>query len=312
MAIALICAAAYTTSVYGAEAQSSVSNKIVLGAGDKISVRIPIEPKYTGEYLIDERGKFFLPIVDEGLDFGAFSVAGLTPEQAAELIKQKIGEYYADNSVTVELVSLGIRPGQSVSVFGSVSMPGSFRYFEGMRFLDLLLKMGSFLDDADVSRVALYRGNEAIRYLDVRGLINGTDFSSNIEVQPGDYYIIAKQIPATKIRVVVLGSVIDPGTVYVPEGTQLLDLIARVKGPAIKAAIGKTYIIRVVEGQAVVIHADLKALIDLQDLRENVVIKDGDIVFVPENSRVRISSIINSLLQLNVVDSVFGDLNNNN
>jgi protein involved in polysaccharide export with SLBB domain len=288
------------------------ADKILLGAGDKIVVRIPIEPKLSGEYTVDENGKFFLPIVDQGLDLGAFKVADLTPAQAADMIKQSMDEYYNDSEVTVELVASGARLGQAVSVFGLVNNPGAYRYYNGMRMLDMFLNIRGFLDGADLSHIALYRGQEAVRYIDVRGIISGTDLTNNIEVKAGDYFIIPRIEPAMNMKVILLGSVARPGTAFVPEGIQLLDLIARNGGFAKGAALSKTYIIRIIDGKPVVIHSDLKALIDLQDLKENVAIKDGDIVFIPENSRVKISNIVNSLMQLSFIRNSWDTINGNN
>ncbi len=291
---------------------SAQNGAIVLGIGDMLMVRIAIEPKLTGEYSIDDQGKFYFPIIDEGLDFGAFEAAGKTIDQLTNMIKQRVSEYYADGDITVQLVSLGIRPGQSVSVFGHVGVPGSFRYFEGMRMLDLMLKLGSFGDGADLKNIALYRIGQPVQYIDVRGIVDGKDLSNNIEMRPGDYLIVSKPEPEMKMKITAYGSVNIPGTTYVPEGTQLLDLIARVGGPAQKAALGKTYVIRIVDGKPIVIHADLKALIDRVDLKENVVLKNNDIVYVPASSKFNIGQIVTALIQWSMIEDVFNLDDNNN
>ena len=107
-----------------------------------------------------------------------------------------------------------------------------------------------------------------------------------------------------QIKVIVLGKVSSPGTVYLPEGSQVLDVIAQAGGTAGRAAVGNTYIIRVVESKPVVIRSDLKALINRAELKENVEVKDGDIVFVPETSRIDIRSILGDLAKLNLLKTV--------
>lgn len=289
---------------FQAAAEETEEQKFLLGPGDRIVVRIPIEPALSGEYTIDERGKFYLPILDEGLDLGAFNVQGMTTVQVALMVKERIDQYYADSEVTVELVSRGVRPGEAVSVFGLIGSAGTYRYFEGMRMLDLLIKCGGLSDSANVRRVALYRKEDPVRYIDLTGLLDGTDLSNNIEVQAGDYIIVPRQEPAMKMKVIVLGKVGSPGTVYVPEGTQILDLIGHVGGTVGRAALGRTYIIRVVDGKPVIIESDLKALITRVDLKQNVAIKDGDIVFVPETSRIDINQIINDLMRLELIRTI--------
>ncbi len=106
-----------------------------------------------------------------------------------------------------------------------------------------------------------------------------------------------------EMKIIVLGKVSSPGTLHLKEGAQILDVLSAAGGASGRAAVGKTYIIRVVNGEPIVIHSDLKALINRADLRENVEVKDGDIVFVPETSRVNLKEIINNLSTLNLIRS---------
>jgi protein involved in polysaccharide export with SLBB domain len=303
----LCCAFLSSVRIYAADDEE---RKEPLGPGDKINVRIPIEPALSGEYELDERGKFFLPILNEGgVDLGPFYVQGMTADEAEKLIEDRLGEYYADSKVTVELSSRGVRPGQSVSVFGVVEQPGTYRYFDGMRLLDLLIKCNRIGVEADLGRLALYRKDQPAQFIDARGVVDGTDMTGNVELLPGDYIIVPSQQTTMKMKIVVLGKVVTPGTVLIPEGSQILDLIGYVGGTTGRAAVARIYVIRAVDGKPIVVECDLKALLSRADLKQNIEIKNGDIVFVPETSRVDIKQIINDLVQLGLVKSVYNTVN---
>ncbi|HOX27993.1 MAG TPA: SLBB domain-containing protein [bacterium] len=285
----------------GAQTAESAAKNVKVGLGDRIAVRIPIEPQFSGEFTIDEQGKFYLPITKEGLDLGPFKVLGMTLDEISSLIKDRMSKYYNDSQVEVSFVSLGARPGQTVAVFGALNVSGQYRYYESMTLLDLLLTTNGFNENADITRAALYRKDSAVKYLDLRGIIDGTDMKNNIELQPGDYLIVPRIAAFKKIKVVLLGKVARPGTMVVPEGTQILDLLAQAGGAFGRAAVGNTYIIRRVNGEAIVIRSDIKALINKADLKENIMIEDNDIVFVPETSRMDLSKVISDLSQLDVL-----------
>jgi len=273
-----------------------------IGQGDRLMVRVPTEPAISGEYTIDETGRFFFPILEHGLDFGAIEVDGLTLDEAEELVSKLMSKYYESPVVNIEFVAYGVRPGYAVSVFGAVQEQNTHRYFEGMKLLDVLIKSKP-LPDADISKLALFRGEDPVRYLDIRKMMDGTDMSANIPMQAGDTLIAPYTQPAMKMRVIVLGKVTTPGTMFVPEGTQILDLLGRAGGTVGRAAIGSTYIIRVVDGEPVIINSDVKSLMKFGDLKENIVLKDGDVVFVPETSRVDIAKVIQNLSLLNLIKS---------
>ncbi|OQA88066.1 MAG: Polysaccharide biosynthesis/export protein [bacterium ADurb.Bin236] len=273
-----------------------------IGQGDRLLVRVPTEPAMSGEYTIDETGRFFFPILEHGLDLGGFKVDGLTLEKAEELVISRMSKYYESPVVNMEFVAYGVRPGFAVSIFGAVTEQYAHRFFDGMKLMDALIKSRP-LPDADLSKLALFRGTEPVRYIDIRLMMEGKDLSSNILMQAGDMIIVPYTQPAMKMRVIVLGKVTSPGTVFVPEGTQILDLLGRAGGTVGRAAIGNTYVIRVVDGEPVIINSDVKSLMKFGDLKENIVLKDGDVVFVPETSRVDIAKVIQNLSLLNLIKS---------
>jgi len=281
-------------------------NETKLGVGDHIVVRVPAEPNLGGEFRIDANGDLYLNII-EGLDLGAVNVVGKSTSEVEEELMQRLSRYYEDPEVTVQLLSFGLRPQSEVSIFGKVNASGSFAYQEGISLLDLLVDAGGLAEDADLTSISLYREDEPVRYLDIRDLIEGRSSEGNIYLEEGDYIIVPGIRPAMQIKVMVIGKVAQTGSVYLPEDARVLDVLAEAGGAQGRAAVGKSYIIRVEDGKPVVLHSDIKALINGADISQNIQMKDGDVLFIPETNRVDIMKVVNDLLDLNLLKNVVED-----
>ncbi|MEW6202832.1 MAG: polysaccharide biosynthesis/export family protein [bacterium] len=284
----------------GKPADQKVEHK--LRPGDKIQVRIPAEVQLSGEYEVMPNGKFYFPVL-EGFDPGSVQVEGLTVSEVEEKIRNMLVKYYADPTVTVEVMQAGVMLATMVSIYSPGGASGNFHYQEGMRLLDLLIMAGSFSSEANLHKVALFRGDD-VTYYDISDLVQGRDLTNNIPLKEGDYFIIPSIVEYTKMRVIVLGQVASPGTHFLAEGSQALDAIAVAGGTVGRAAVGKTYIIRVEDGKPVTIPVDIKALITRADIVENQKLRNGDVVFVPETSRVDIRRIMSDLINLNILKNL--------
>ncbi len=277
-----------------------------LDTGDEIMVRIPVEPKFSGKYVIDEQGQFFLPLI-EGIELGAFVAKGKTISEIEKILSDRLSEYFIQTEATVSLVSMGIRPGRSVSVIGEVFRPDNFNFYDGFTLVDAIIKSANVKPNADISNIVVQRRGSPPINIDARNILNGTDMTNNILLKAGDYVIVPGMTSHMQIKIVVLGMVSDPGSYTLPEGSQVIDAISAAQGTIGRAGIGKSYIIRSVNGRPTVIHTDLKALIQRADLKENVELMDGDIVFVPESSGYDIMNKVSDILNLNLLKNIIKD-----
>ncbi|MEW5944671.1 MAG: polysaccharide biosynthesis/export family protein [bacterium] len=277
-----------------------------LYAGDRIYVRIPGEPQLSDEYLIRPNGKIFLPVLEDGLDLGSVAVEGLTPSEAAERIAEVLKPYFTDTTVSVELALAGARFGAAVSVYGLVLRPSTIPYEEGMRLLDALTYVGGTSPNANLKKLTLYRGGETTSY-DVNDLVQGRDFTNNFTLEEGDYIIVPSTVEQTNMKIIVLGQVAEPGSFYLPEGSHILDAIAEAGGTIGRAAVGRTFIIRVENGKPVVIHTDLKGIINRAQTPENVFLQNGDVLFIPETSRPDVMGVVDDIISLNLLKNIIKD-----
>lgn len=191
---------------------------------------------------------------------------------------------------------------QLVSIFGQVGKPGVYPYVPGMKLFDLFVDANSITEKADLKTVRLVRDGAPVT-MDATEVLNGTDLSANIELKNGDSVIVPQQEPQAKIKIIVLGQVSRVGTVYLPEGSTVLDAIGAVEGLTGRAGAGKTYLIRMVDGTPTAVPVDLKALINRLDLAQNHILRDGDVYFVPDSGGIHISEIMQNLSLFNLIDS---------
>ena len=80
----------------------------------------------------------------------------------------------------------------------------------------------------------------------------------------------------------VVGQVVRPQALPYREGMTVLDAILAVGGLGQFASGNRARIVRVVNGQEVVIHVKLADLVNNGDIHENVPLKPGDVVVVPQ------------------------------
>ncbi|MFH1539709.1 MAG: polysaccharide biosynthesis/export family protein [bacterium] len=271
----------------------------ILHNGDRVHIRIPAEPELSGEYEIMANGKFYFPVLED-LDFGSVLANDKTVKEVEEEIRKRLNKYYADDSVSVDLIAVEARPGEGVSIFGKVDNPGMMKYEEGLKLVDLLIKAGSFREAPNLHKVSLFR-DDKVTYLDISDLVQGRDFTSNIDLKEGDIIIVPGVREYSSVRVTVLGKVGRPGTYMVSEDSLVLEAISEAEGPYGRAAVGKTIIIRMQDGEPTVLHVDIKAMLGKADLTQNIRVRDGDIIYVPETERFDVMRVVNDLLNLNLL-----------
>ncbi|MGV3631143.1 MAG: polysaccharide biosynthesis/export family protein [Bacteroidota bacterium] len=89
-------------------------------------------------YLIDNNGEIDFPVL------GKIKLAGLNREQAASLIKKKLGEYVNQATVNIQILNF------NVTVLGDVQRPGTFRIDDGR--VSLLEALG-YAEDLNITGV---------------------------------------------------------------------------------------------------------------------------------------------------------------
>lgn len=127
----------------------SVDRAYVLGAGDQIEIIVFNEPNLSIKLMINNSGIISYPLI------GQLQLAGKTPEQVANDIRNKLKNGYLKNPmVTVRMLSF-----RDFYVSGEVKTPGGYEYRPGLTLEQAVAIAGGFTDRADRDDVAIRRTN---------------------------------------------------------------------------------------------------------------------------------------------------------
>ena len=172
-------------------------------------------------------------------------------------------------------------PENYVSIVGEVARPGVYQLQRGAKLLDAIAAAGGATARASLDNVTVYAAGQADQ-ADKRAIGEGRvlfagSAQDNPELSPGDMVVISSRA----IYVSVVGRVARPGTYELLSGARVVDAIAAAGGMAPGADAGAVvHSRRESESGSVILDAD--ALLRDPNLDANVLLADGDALFVPE------------------------------
>jgi polysaccharide export outer membrane protein len=102
-------------------------------------------------------------------------------------------------------------------------------------------------------------------------------------------------VSADSNSVTVLGEVRDPQSLALLKQTRVAEAVARVGGPIFTGNEDEIRVVRSGSGEAVVYEVDLDA-IQAGDLRTNIVLTEGDIVYVPPTWWAEVGYVVQAIL----------------
>lgn len=161
-----------------------------LTSSDVIQVKVYQEDDLDAKVRISKDGSVTLPLI------GPTIVGGQTREQAAAVIKQKLGEKYLVNpQVTVDVVEYAKR---RFTVLGQVQRPGTYEFpgDESVNLLQAISMAGGYTRLGAGNKVTVQRGearDKKIFKLDADSMAKEKDVTI-FEVQPDDTISIGEKI----------------------------------------------------------------------------------------------------------------------
>ena len=160
----------------------------VIGAGDTLRISAFRYPELTTETRVSEEGQVHVPLI------GAVALQGLTPEQAAALIAERLkgGNYMLNPEINVAVLQARSR---QVSVLGLVTRPGRYT-LEGTsaRLSDVVAMAGGLVPAAsDVIVVRRVReGRTEALNVDLGAIIRGGAQAEDPQLAAGDSVFVPK------------------------------------------------------------------------------------------------------------------------
>lgn len=283
MCAAVCCHAQTRQAAHGTDQDQST---YVLGPGDQVSVSaLDVDELGKEPYRIAMDGTLTLPFA------GSMRASGLTVEQMASTIRDRLSKYVKDPDVTVSLLEMRSQP---VSVLGEVRNPGVVQLLGQKNLFEILSLAGGLNPDAgNVIRITREKqwgkiplaeaqlddtSNFWMAEIDVKEILDGSSPAKNIAVKPNDVITV----PKGEI-VYVLGAVKKSGGFVLGsrDRVTVLEALAMAEGLDHFASTGNAKIVRKTGGanKPTEIHVDLKRL--LEGKAADIALADNDILFVP-------------------------------
>jgi len=269
----------------------------VLGNEDVLQVQVYLHPELDRTTTIDANGDVtFAPI-------GAIKAAGLTPRQLGDRISERLSNYLRQTTqVTVTVSAYNSR---SVFVNGAVAKPGRYGFEIIPSLTEIIGQAGGALPGSDLSRVQIVRSEGAQRRTitaDVASTLRNGDVSTLPTLRPGDTVTIPMGIGMGQYSgegggAGVIGEVGKPGLYPVGEGQDVWTLLAVAGGPTRQSKLSDVRVITREGGGATVVKLDLKEMLQ-RGSRQMYTVKDGDVIYVPQNSASKFISVFGGISTL--------------
>ncbi|MGI0482100.1 SLBB domain-containing protein [Geminocystis sp. CENA526] len=275
-----------------------------LGSGDMIGVSVYGLSDQGGEVKVMNDGTISLPLI------GTFTVHNKTVSEVHQLLTREYSKYIKRPVVTVTL--LAQRP-LRLAIAGEVNTPGRYTFQTDLKetknpkVTDLLAKAGGLTVSANVREIQLRRREtegERIYTLDFWQLLQQGDLRQDVDLKDGDVIVIPKQeeINTREYRqlasanfgikyaqppnVTIVGEVNRPGAYTIPIDNAPPRLTIALKhGGGIRdmADIREIRVNRITrDGEELNIKVNLLEMLETGDIGKDIVLQDGDTIFVPK------------------------------
>lgn len=245
-----------------------------IGSEDLLEIRVFDIPQFDHTVRVSEDGTISLPLI------GSVQAKDLTKKQLEEKIAEQLSRYVHDPQVNIFIKEA---ESKKISVSGAVKKPGIYDMLSRQRLLDMISKAGGFTDEVG-KELYVYRNDEAENRtripVDIEKLLYYGEPELNIEIQPGDVIFVPLEV---FFKVYVNGAVKSPGSFDIKrsETISVLQAITMAGGTTDRAAEHRTQILRRGSGiGSLIIDVNLKKI--KKGKTEDVLLQNGDIVYVPE------------------------------
>jgi len=239
---------------------------------------------------VNNRGRISYSFLDD------IEAAGLTPSELDGVISEGLSSYIRNPRIDVLVKEFNSKSAMLIGEFAALRsthlavQAGSGRIpLKGKTtLLDLIAEARGYTVDADVKNTKLIRGGRTY-LINLFDIIEKGDLDQNVIIDDGDAVEIP-ELPKFGERVYVLGEVVKQGIYPLKDAKDLLAAISLAGSFTRVAKEENTLVMRGYgpENEPLVMMSDLDALLRKADLRQNVELQDGDLVYVP---RMKIGDI---------------------
>ncbi len=155
----------------------------VIGPEDVLHVAVWREADLTATLPVRPDGKISLPLLND------VQASGLTPQQLAASVTEKLKKYIADPRVTVVVAQINSK---RIFMVGEVLHPGPMSMIANMTVLQALSSAG-LNQFANTKRIYVLRtenGKQQKLPVNYRKLVKGEEIEQNYALRPGDTIVV--------------------------------------------------------------------------------------------------------------------------
>ena len=260
-----------------------------INSGDNIAISVYNHPDLAVKTTVTPDGHVGMVFI------GQVKVAGLTLEQATQLIERKLSKYIRNPKVGISPYEIR---SETVTIAGAVANPGMYDISNGMRLADLFAKAGGAasrfydgqtLDATNLEKSLFLRHNKIIP-VNFRRAITSGQAPHNILLRKGDYIYIAHREDS---MVYLIGDAKKPYRHIWGKNLGLLELLSD-SGWVNETCWSHVIVIRGGIVNPKMYKVDLDGI--LAGKKNNVPLLPGDIVYVPRDNISEYNVLVRKLL----------------
>ena len=155
----------------------------VIGPDDTLHIAVWKEADMSATLPVRPDGKISLPLLND------VQAAGLTPQQLADSVTEKLKKYIADPRVTVVVTAINSK---RIFLVGEVSHTGATPLMPNMTVLQALSSAGinQFAKTKGIYILRTENGKQQKLAVNYHKLIKGEEIDHNYQLQPGDTIVV--------------------------------------------------------------------------------------------------------------------------
>jgi polysaccharide biosynthesis/export protein len=244
-------------------------SSLQLGVGDLVEMTVYDVPELTSKNRISSSGDIYCALI------GPTHVAGLTTEEASQLIQKRLSAYLKDPYVTLFVAEYAT---QGASLLGEVAKPGVYPVMGEQHLFDLVSASGGLTERAGHSITVTHRSDPAKQVTLPISRNLSDDPQSNIRVFPGDTIVVRKAD-----IVYVVGDVGRPsGLLMDANGLTVLQAVALAGGTTRTAKLNGTRILH--KGPTGMVETEVKLKKILKAQSPDLSLEANDILIIPSSA----------------------------
>ena len=262
-------------------ASEKIDTTYLFGPGDSFDFLVRGRPDISQlGIIVSPDGEVSLPRV------GIVNVKGKTLHNLTDLAVKVLSTYYEKPEVTIVMKAYN---NNRVFVLGRVANPGAVKFQGPGTLLEALSLCGGMPTDPNqtfLSRCSITRGKDLVMWIDLRELLERGNMNLNAQLQNGD--VIYIPLPDEQ-NAYILGEVKSPGIIALRTQESIMNAIMTAGGPTKGADLKSVFLIHRINNKGFVEKINVQELISRGDSSKNYILRDGDMIYVPETGLTRIN-----------------------